>query len=139
MSDEDLIGPKLPALLEYQLSLEAPAPAAGSFDAAAAERGRALFEGDAGCSTCHSGTALSDAGQRLHAPAETGMEPVTAERSATGMYRTTPLRALLVHPPYFHDGSAPTLAAVVTHYNTELELGLTAEQQADLVQYLNSL
>jgi cytochrome c peroxidase len=72
-------------------------------------------------------------------PAETGMEPVTAERSATGRYRTTPLRALWQHGPYFHDGSAATLADVVVHYNTELSLGLTAEQQADLVEYLKSL
>lgn len=39
---------------------------------------------------------------------------LTAERSATGCYRTTPLRALWQHPPYFHDGSAETLDAVVS-------------------------
>jgi cytochrome c5 len=139
MSDEDLITPKLPALLEYQLSLVAPEPAAGSFDAAAAARGKALFDGAATCNRCHSGPTYSDAGQRLHAPEETGMEPVTAERSATGMYRTTPLRALVAHPPYFHDGSAATLAEVVAHYDAEFEIGLTPEQEADLVQYLNSL
>jgi len=66
-------------------------------------------------------------------------DPVTAERSATGLYRTTPLRALLAHPPYFHDGSAETLADVVAHYDTALELELTADDKADLVQYLNSL
>jgi hypothetical protein len=138
-SDEDLITPKLPALLEYQLSLTTPAPEAGSFDAAAAERGRALFEGAALCDSCHSGPTLSDAAMRLHTPTETGMDPTTAERSATGMYRTTPLRGLAAHPPYFHDGSAATLPAVVTHYDAQLELGLTAEQQADLVEYLKSL
>jgi cytochrome c peroxidase len=67
------------------------------------------------------------------------MDPTTAERSATKLYRTTPLRALLAHPPYFHDGSAETLADVVAHYNTTLTLALTEAQQADLVQYLNSL
>lgn len=138
--DQDMITAKLPSLYEYQVSLEAPEPAANSFDAAAAARGQALFTGTvAKCSTCHSGSALSDAGQAWHTPEETGMDPTTAERSATKLYRTTPLRALLDHPPYFHDGSAATLAAVVTHYNTTLTLGLTAEQQADLVQYLNSL
>ena len=76
---------------------------------------------------------------RLHAPAETGMEPVYAARSATGAYRTTPLRGVWQHPPYFHDGSAADLAAVVRHYNTELSLGLTPAQQADLVQFLKSL
>jgi hypothetical protein len=139
MSDEELVAPRLPALLEYQLTLMPPEPAAGSFSAEAAERGRMLFEGAAQCSSCHDGPMLSDAGSVFHAAEETGMEPLTAERSATGMYRTTPLRALFAHPPYFHDGSAATLEAVVTHYNTELELGLTAAQQADLVEYLKSL
>jgi cytochrome c peroxidase len=55
------------------------------------------------------------------------------------MYRTTPLRALLDHPPYFHDGSAETLADVVAHYESELDLGLDDDEQADLVEYLKSL
>jgi cytochrome c peroxidase len=49
------------------------------------------------------------------------------------------LRALWQHPPYFHDGSAATLAEVVTHYNRVRTLGLTPEQQRDLVEYLKSL
>jgi len=67
------------------------------------------------------------------------MEPDYAARSATGLYRTTPLRALWQHPPYFHDGSAATLADVVTHYDAYLQLGLTAAQQSDLVELLKSL
>jgi hypothetical protein len=137
--DEDMIRPKLPALYEYQVSLEPEPPDADAFDADAAERGQALFEGAAKCSTCHSGPALTDAGRVWHTPEETGMEPVTAERSATGFYRTTPLRALLAHPPYFHDGSAEALSDVVEHYDTTLALGLSAEQKADLVHYLSSL
>jgi hypothetical protein len=43
----------------------------------------------------------------LHDPAETGMDPAYAARTATRMYRTMPLRGLQQHPPYFHDGSAP--------------------------------
>ena len=67
------------------------------------------------------------------------MEPVYATRSATGEYRTTPLRALWQHAPYFHDGSAPDLVAVVEHYDKQLELNLTADQKADLVEFLKSL
>lgn len=135
----DRVTPQLPALFDYQISLETPVPPPDSFDPDAAMRGQALFEGDAGCSDCHSGTALTDAGMRLHAPEDVGAEPVTAERSATGLYRTTPLRALWQHPPYFHDGSAETLQAVVEHYDSHLSLGLTAEEQADIVEYLKSL
>jgi len=60
-------------------------------------------------------------------------------RTATGRYRTTPLRGLWQHAPYFHDGSAPDLAAVVDHYNRQFHLNLTRRQKADLVEYLKSL
>jgi len=62
-----------------------------------------------------------------------------AARTANKAYRTTPLRALWQHPAYFHDGSAATLTVVVAHYNRVRPLGLTAEQQRDLVEYLKSL
>jgi len=137
--DPDLVTPKLPSLFEYEVSLAAPPVAASAYDAAAAERGAALFAGAARCSTCHTGATRTDASTTLHAATETGMDPVTAMRSATGRYRTTPLRALLANGPYFHDGSAKTLAAVVAHYDTALSLGLTADQQADLTEYLKSL
>ena len=55
MNNPDLITSKLPALRAYQHSLKAPKPPAGSFDAAAAHRGKALFTGKAKCGTCHSG------------------------------------------------------------------------------------
>jgi cytochrome c peroxidase len=67
------------------------------------------------------------------------METGYAMRSITGMYRTAPLRGIWQHPPYFHDGSAADLMAVVEHYNTVRSLGLTAQQKADLVEYLKSL
>jgi cytochrome c peroxidase len=62
-----------------------------------------------------------------------------ASRSATRRYRTTPLRALWQHAPCFHDGSAPTLGAVVDHYDGPLRLGLSPDDKRDLVEYLKSL
>lgn len=136
----DVVTPLLPALREYQLSLAAPKPAPGSFDAAAAARGRTLFEGSARCSTCHTGALLTDVNNGvLHTASEVGQDPAFAARSVTGRYRTTPLRGLLQHAPYFHDGSAPTLLDAVEHYNRLLALNLTAAQKADLVEYLKSL
>ena len=67
------------------------------------------------------------------------MSPAYAQRSATKLYRTTPLRALWQHPPYFHDGSAPTLMDVVNHYDGLFALNLTAKQKDDLVEYLKTL
>jgi mono/diheme cytochrome c family protein len=134
----DQVTPKLPALYDSQISLNAPAPAEGSFDASAATRGKAFFQGSARCSTCHSGTTLSDAGERLHAADETGMEPLHAQRSAPSA-TARPLCARCGNSPYFHDGSAATLAAVVQHYDARLGLGLGESEQADLIEYLKSL
>jgi mono/diheme cytochrome c family protein len=141
----DLVTPKLAALLDYQLSLQAPRPAHGS-DRQAVARGKQLFRNEARCSSCHQGSTFTDVlsgADRnvplLHDPAEVGMDPAYAERTATGKYRTTPLRALALHPPYFHDGSAPDLLAVVNHYNDLFGLNLTPRQKADLVAYLQSI
>jgi mono/diheme cytochrome c family protein len=138
----DLVSAKLPALQAYQLSLQAPPAPAGSFDAAAAARGKLVFEGAGRCATCHSGPQFTDANDRLHPPADSMAEPETpsyAARSATQLYRTSPLRGVWQHPPYFHDGSAATLDDVVARYDARLALGLTPAQRADLVQYLKSL
>jgi mono/diheme cytochrome c family protein len=136
----DLVTPKLNALRQYQLSLNAPKPAAGSFDAASAERGRAVFTSQGKCASCHVGTTYTDINEgRLHAPSETGMDPRYAARTSQKAYRTTPLRGLLQHAPYFHDGSATTLAAVVDHYDRVLTLGLSAQQKKDLTEYLKTL
>jgi mono/diheme cytochrome c family protein len=135
----DQVQTKLQALEAYQLSLTAPAPPSGSFDPAAAERGRSVFQSQGRCATCHAGTRFTDAPARLHDPSEVPTDPTHAERSATGMYRTTPLRALWQHPPYFHDGSAATLGDVVERYNAASGLGLDDSEKADLVEYLKSL
>ena len=74
----------------------------------------------------------------LHAPAETGMDGAYAARTASKAYRTTPLRALWQHPPYFHDGSVKALVAVVAHYDRVRQLKLTGQQQRELVEYLKS-
>jgi cytochrome c peroxidase len=133
----DMVSPKLAALRAYQHSLSAPLPPASSFDASAAERGRALFS--QACATCHVGmTGTDNNSGKLHAAMETGVDGAYALRTANKAYRTTPLRALWQHPPYFHDGSAATLADVVGQYNRVRTLGLTTEQQRDLVEYLKS-
>lgn len=134
----DLVTAKLPALRAYQLSLAAPPPPAGSYDPVAARRGRAVF-GHA-CISCHvGGNGTDNNSGRLHAPSETGMDGAYAARTANKAYRTTPLRGLWQHPPYFHDGSAATLDAVVDHYDRVRKLGLTAAQKRDLVEYLKTL
>lgn len=142
---DDRISSKLPALQAYQLSLATPPPPVGSFDAAAAGRGEALFNGRAGCVSCHSGPTFTDANLRLHAPNDVVSEPEPAgtpsyaSRSATKLYRTAPLKGVWQHPPYFHNGTAPTLEVVVATYNSRKSLGLSESEIADVAQYLKSL
>jgi cytochrome c peroxidase len=134
----DLVTPKLAALRSYQHSLETPPPPAGSFDATAAESGRGLFVTH--CDGCHLDIAGTDNNNgTLHAAAETGMDAAYAARTVNKKYRTTPLRALWQHAPYFHDGSAATLTTVVDHYNRVRKLNLSDQDKRNLVEYLKSL
>jgi cytochrome c2 len=143
----ELVGPALAALRTYQFSLAAPAapaPGPGTVDPAAATRGRQVFNTVGGCAGCHVGSVYTDVNQGiLHTPAEVGQDAAYALRSVTKRYRTTPLRGLW-HPPqlvgpYFHDGHAATLGAVVDHYVQLQGLHLTAQQRSDLIEYLKTL
>jgi mono/diheme cytochrome c family protein len=134
----DLVTPRLPALRSYQHSLVTPRAPAGSFDTTAAALGRTLFA--TSCAGCHTDVTSTDNNSGiLHAPTETGMDSAYALRTATRKYRTTPLRALWQHAPYFHDGSAATLMAVVDHYNRVRTLHLSDQDKRNLVEYLKSL
>jgi mono/diheme cytochrome c family protein len=135
----DLVQPRLPALRDYQLSLPKPPPPT-SFDQAAAAQGQEVFLGAGRCATCHIPPLYTDVNLgMLHDPVETGMDPAYAARTTTKQYRTTPLRALWQHAPYFHDGSAATLRDVVEHYDAFLGLGLTDDQKRNLVEFLKSI
>ena len=136
--DPDLVTPKLPALAAYQHSIAAPEPPAGSFDRKIANAGRVVFNRH--CNSCHVGGSGTDNDKGvLHPPSDTGMDGAYAARTANKAYRTTPLRGLWQHPPYFHDGSAKTLADVVAHYDRVRSLGMTKQEQAELEEYLKSL
>ena len=139
---DDLVTDKLPALQAYQYSIAAPAPPANSFDATAAARGKILFSGKGQCATCHSGPLFTDNiyGGRLHPQsASVALDKDYVNRSATKQWRVSPLKGIWQHPPYFHDGSAPTLTDVVARYNQVKNLGLSNAEKVDLTEYLKSL
>lgn len=140
-SDPDLITPKLAALHLYQLALPAPPAPQHLFNAAAARRGKDVFNGAARCATCHVPPLFTEPGWNMHTPAEIGIDGFQASRSPDERYRTAPLKGLWTHTKggFYHDGRFPTLEAVVEHYNTVLGLALSADQKQDLVQYLKSL
>jgi hypothetical protein len=138
---QDLITPKLPALHVYQLTIDAPKPPEGSFDEAAAKRGQAVFNGQAKCATCHVAPIFTEPGWNMHKAEEIGIDDFQANRAPDHGYRTSPLRGLWAHQKggFYHDGRFATLGDVVDHYNGFMNLGLTAAEKADLVEYLKSL
>jgi len=139
---DDLVTDKLPALQAYQYSISAPTPSASSYDGTAAVRGKALFSGKGQCASCHNGPLFTDVtdGGKLH-PQSASVAPDKdyVNRSATKQWRVTPLKGVWQHAPYFHDGSAATLADVVSRYNQERNLKLSTAEKADLTEYLKSL
>ena len=137
----DLITEKLGALQFYQLAIPAPKPPKGSFDEAAAERGKELFAGQAKCATCHVPPLFTEPGWNLHTPEEIGVDDFQASRAPDKRYRTPPLKGLWTHTKggFFHDGRFSTLGEVVQHYNGFFALGLSDQQVHDLVEYLKSL
>jgi cytochrome c peroxidase len=132
---------KLPALHFYQLAIPAPKAPKGSFDVAAAARGKEVFDGRGGCATCHVPPLYTEPGENLHSPAELGIDSFQADRSPTHKYRTAPLAGLWTHQKggFYHDGRFPNLAAVVDHYDRNFRLGLNAQEKAELIEYLKSL
>jgi hypothetical protein len=139
-SDHDFITPKLGSLQVYQLAIPAPAPPPGSFNPAAAGRGKTVFAA-AGCATCHVPPLYTEPGWNRHTPEEIGIDSFQADRSPDGHYRTTPLKGLWSHSKggYYHDGRFATLRDVVDHYDGHFGLHLTEAQKGDLVEFLKSL
>ncbi len=120
--------------------------------------GLELFRGEALCVTCHSGPNLAD--NRFHnigvgtqapeAEVDAGRMMVTNEPKDWAAFKTPTLRVISKTAPYMHDGSEPTLEAVVEYYdrggtpNKNLDplmrpLGLGSDQKQALVAFLKAL
>jgi hypothetical protein len=139
--DRDLITSKLEALHFYQLGLKPPKPPRGSFDRAAARRGKAIFNGKGKCADCHVPPLTAEPGYNAHKPEEICTDAFQANRSPGNAYVTAPLHALFTKSKrgFYHDGRFPDLDAVVQHYDSCFGLGLNAQEKSDLVQFLKSL
>ena len=137
----DRVTAKLAALHFYQLSIPAPKAPAGSYDKAAFERGKTIFNGPGKCATCHVPPLFTEPGHNLHAPSEIGIDSFQADRSPTRMYRTAPLAGLWTHQKggFFHDGRFATLLDVVNHYDGHFKLNLSDANKKDLVEYLKGI
>ncbi|MFO1352122.1 MAG: cytochrome c peroxidase [Gammaproteobacteria bacterium] len=118
-----------------------------------ARHGFDLFNGKAHCAVCHAGWNFTD--QAFHdiglpATADRGRGATLALSEADYAFKTPTLREVARHPPYMHDGSLPTLTAVIRHYNGQFErrpslsadlqeIHLDAGEQTDLLAFLEAL
>ena len=119
-----------------------------------AKRGFDLFTGRARCAGCHSGWAFTD-GSFHDIGVATGADVGRGRLFPTSVrlryaFKTPTLRDVARRAPYMHDGSAPTLEAVIDLYDrggidrpsrSELvrPLNLTAGEKADLIAFLSTL
>lgn len=108
--DPDLVTSKLAPLHLYQLGLPAP-------------------------------RAYTEPGWNLRRPEEIGIDSFQADRSPDGRYRTAPLKGLWTHAKggFYHDGRFATLRDVVDHYERHFDLGLSARERQDLIEFLKSI
>lgn len=118
----------------------------------AAKRGFDLFTGKAACADCHSGWAFTDFGfHDIGLPDDDrGRGAKLALPSMQHAFKTPTLRDVVRRAPYMHDGSVPTLAAVVAHYDSGFvkrpslsqsvrRLNLSERDVADLVAFMEAL
>jgi cytochrome c peroxidase len=134
---------RVAALAAYLRSLDPPVT---SFDlgtmSSTALRGQRLFQGKAGCISCHSGPLLTD--NRLHntlVPQVPGSNDPGAP-TPPGAFNTPQLRDVANTAPYMHNGVFTTLHQVVEFYDktaSTAPLHLTDQETNDLVAYLNAL
>ncbi|HET9992243.1 MAG TPA: hypothetical protein VFQ65_27115, partial [Kofleriaceae bacterium] len=68
-----------------------------------------------------------------------GKALITGKWADIGKFKGPILRGVSLRAPYFHNGSAATLDAVLDFYESRFELGLTVQERADLVAFLNAL
>jgi cytochrome c peroxidase len=120
----------------------------------AARRGFALFTGHAGCAECHSGWVFTD-GSFHDIGTARGDDIGRGRLFPTSLklryaFKVPTLRDVARRAPYMHDGSVPTLEAVVDLYDRGgierpsrspliRRLGLSEGEKADLVAFLRTL
>ncbi|HEU0222200.1 MAG TPA: cytochrome c peroxidase, partial [Paracoccaceae bacterium] len=137
----------LDALLAYMLEFDflpnARIDGQGRLTAAvsdAARRGEALFRkpfaqmDGKSCATCHDPSA-NFLDRRAH---DIGSGNTAYAGGRDGAFDTPSLLGTRFTAPYFHDGSLPTLAAVVVWFDSRYALGLSEAERADLTAYLEA-
>ena len=84
-------------------------------------------------------TLRNNATGELRRTTDPGRALITGRWDHIALFKGPILRGLAARPPYFHNGFAPTLAAVVNFYDQRFSMGLSAAEKSDLVAFLRSL
>lgn len=108
------------------------------------KRGQALFAGKANCKSCHQGPDFTDGGfHAIGVGTDVGRYAVTKDPADLYAFKTPSLRQVELTAPYMHDGSLPTLEAVVDFFDKgtpqAAPLHLAAQEKSDLVAFLKGL
>jgi cytochrome c peroxidase len=99
---------------------------------AAAKRGEALFnepfrhDAAMSCASCHQ-------------PASAFVDHQVHDVGTGGRFKTPTLINADFNAPYFHDGRYDNYEQVIAHFDRQFDLGLTADEKADLVAYLGAV
>jgi cytochrome c peroxidase len=68
-----------------------------------------------------------------------GRALLTGKWKDIGRFKGPVLRGLAARAPYFHNGFAADLAAVVDFYDTRFALNLSDQEKSDLIAFLQTL
>jgi cytochrome c peroxidase len=74
-----------------------------------------------------------------HVPSAAFVDHQQHDVGSGGLFKTPTLRNADFNAPYFHDGRFDTFDQVVAHFDRVFELGLSAQDQKDLVAYLTAV
>ncbi len=117
------------------------------------KNGLVLFIGKARCARCHDGPNFTDnkfQNTGIGNIDDPGRYSVTRLEADRGAFKTSSLRNIELHPPYVHEGSLPTLRAVIDYYDHGgnhragqspfvMKIGLTENEKRDLTRFLGAL
>jgi cytochrome c peroxidase len=117
------------------------------------QQGRAIYFGQGNCAACHGGQLLTNNTFRnigvRPIPEDVGRGAITGNPADNGRFKVPSLRNVALRAPYFHNGQAQDLLAVVDFYNRGGDffvnqdpliqpLGLSLQQRQALVAFLQS-
>ena len=103
---------------------------------------KALGTNGRSCLSCHrpaQGWTITPESVQERFKESRGLDPITGQWADIGKFKGPVLRALAARAPYFHNGSASSLDAVLDFYETRFKLGLTPGERADVLAFLRAL